>query len=664
MKGAQPKNKAIQGLRAVCVLGVIFYHADFSWTPGGFVGVDAFFVISGFLITQMIVRELVRTESLEFARFYSRRIRRLLPAAVVVTLTTIGVGRHLISPLRLKGLGWDAITTTLYGANYRFYFSQVDYLNLGAKPSLLLHYWSLAVEEQFYLFWPILIFIGYKLYKRVGMYWAMGAALVASFLYSYFLTRTNPTLAFYSIPTRAWEFAVGGIAFVLIDKFVDMPEWLDPIFGWTGITMLIGSIVFLYDREFFPGAIAAIPVLGTAFFLVGSFNGGFRGSLLFSNPLAYGIGEISYSLYLWHWPVYQLEQEVIGKRPAGLSLIIYYAITLAFSLASYILIERPVRNYKRLASRPAYGFVWGGIATCVTVGVAIGLLGLNIHGIRKTEQVPTIATVSGNTTLAGSATYDTAITVDDLKAATFDSSCMKSFANSDTSPCIRGDSAGTKTVAIFGDSHAEEWVPALDAFGRAEHVKIEVFAKAGCPAPELLVTQGPKLEPYPQCDTWRSKIIQEISHEANISLVLLAAVRSYNAGTNQSVTEGYWRAGYEKTLTALGLPPKKILLLGDTPYPGQPVVVDCLTHHLSDPAKCDVAKESAVSLDNRLPILEQVAYKYGVNILDSTGWFCFNSVCPAVIGGKVVYADNSHLTAGMSASLEPLVAKALKPLMG
>ena len=663
LKGAHPKNKAIQGLRAVCVLGVIFYHANFSWSPGGFVGVDAFFVISGFLISQMIIREIVKSETFEFGRFYSRRIRRLLPTAIVVTLTTVGVGRHLISPLRFRELGWDAISTTLYGANYRFYYSQVDYLNLGAKPSLLLHYWSLAVEEQFYLFWPILIFIGYKLYKRLGMYWAMGLTLAASFAYSYLSTKSNPTLAFYSIPTRAWEFGVGGLAFVLINKYQDMPEWLDPIFAWCGAAMLIGSIIFLNDREFFPGSIALLPVLGTAFFLVGSYNGGFRGSLLFGNPLAYGIGEISYSLYLWHWPVYQLEQEVIGRRPTGLFLLLYFGLTLAFSIASYLVIEKPVRNYKRLALRTGYAFFWGGAATGIAVGVSVGLLGLNIHGEPRVNKVPEIATVNLNAALSGAATHDTPINLDLLKSATFDSSCMRTFANNDTSPCLRGDLTAQQVIVLFGDSHAEEWMPALDTLGRSEHLKIEVYAKAGCPAPALLVTQGLKLLPYPQCESWRAAVSQEITHTQGLALVLLAAVRSYNAGTSQSATDQYWKTGYEKTLAALALPPKKIVLLGDSPYPGEPVVVDCLAHHLSQPALCDLTRESAAAVNNRVPILDAVAQESGATVIDPSSWFCLTNICPAVIGGKVVYADNSHLTAEMSSSLAPLLSQALKPLM-
>jgi peptidoglycan/LPS O-acetylase OafA/YrhL len=274
------KNKEIQGLRAIAVIGVVLYHANFAWIPGGFLGVDVFFVISGYLISQMIVKELSTTGSIDLPSFYARRLRRLLPTAILVIITTLAVSRHLVSPIRHRTIGFDAISSIFYGANYRFYYSQIDYLNIGEKPSLFLHFWSLAVEEQFYLFWPLLLLIGWQFFKRFGIFIILVATAAYSFYYSILFTKSNPTFAFYSLPTRAWEFALGAITFLLISKLNRFWKFFRFIFGWTGLAALIYSFLTITDSQEFPGTIALLPTIATALIIAASSKGKFVGSFL------------------------------------------------------------------------------------------------------------------------------------------------------------------------------------------------------------------------------------------------------------------------------------------------------------------------------------------------------------------------------------------------
>lgn len=395
VKGERPKIKAIQGLRAISVLSVIFFDAGFSWLPGGFIGVDIFFVLSGFMVTQMIVAEIHSSERFDFRRFYAKRIRRLVPTSILVVIACISVGRHLLPAERLRGLGWDSITSALYATNYRAYFSGMNYLQPGFSPSILTHYWALAVEGQIFLIWPVLILVGYRLRKSAGITVALTFALIGSFVYDYLTTPSHPALAYFSTFSRAWEFAIGAVTFLYLSHFNNVPERLDPLFAWGGIIVILYCTTYQSVEQYLSNT-APIPellaVFGTVFILIGSYNGRFLFSFLISNPLLYGIGEISYCLYLWHWPIYFLMQRVLDRAPGGVLLFLYFILTFFFSIATFIFVERPIRNYNRLGLKPAYSFVWGGVATAIAIGAAIGLLGWNIHEMHfGSHRSPSIA---------------------------------------------------------------------------------------------------------------------------------------------------------------------------------------------------------------------------------------------------------------------------------
>jgi peptidoglycan/LPS O-acetylase OafA/YrhL len=677
------KNKEIQGLRAIAVIGVVLYHASFKWIPGGFLGVDVFFVISGYLISQMIVKELATTGRISLANFYARRLRRLLPTAILVIITTLAVGRHLVSPIRHKTIAIDAISSIFYGANYRFYFSQIDYLNIGEKPSLFLHFWSLAVEEQFYLFWPLLLLIGWQFFKRFGVFIILVATVAISFYYSLIYTKSNPTFAFYSLPTRAWEFGLGAITFLLLAKLNRFWKFFRFIFGWAGLAGLVYSFITITDSQEFPGAIALIPTIATALIIAASSKGKFFGSFLITNPLFYGVGAVSYSLYLWHWPVYQLMSEVVGTEFNQISLIIYTIILTTITIATYFVIEKPIRNYKRLGRRASYGFIWGGATSLLATFVAISIMGITLPIISspsaqgQSSVITTKPSPTPTPSIEPNANTDiklnfplrttTPITLSVLKDVYFDGKCQSKNEQTQVLKCLYGNPNGLKNIVIFGDSHATQWIPALDAIGLKNNLKITVLTKAGCPAADLYVMYelANKLQKYPECATWRSNALAEINLNVKPDLIIMAATGSYNIGSDAKNNLDYWVAGYQSTISNLQKFSDKIMIINDTPHSGTPTALDCLGKNLNNPNNCDLNYSESVAPFDRKTSLDKIGVQYSIPIVDPIPWLCSNLVCPAVLDGIAVYADSSHMAARMSADLASLLEQPiLKKLNG
>jgi peptidoglycan/LPS O-acetylase OafA/YrhL len=594
------------------------------------------------------------------------------------------VGRHLVSPIRHKTIGLDAISSIFYGANYRFYFSQIDYLNIGEKPSLFLHFWSLAVEEQFYLFWPLLLLIGWQFFKRFGIFIILIATAAYSFYYSILLTKNDPTFAFYSLPTRAWEFALGAITFLLTSNLNRFWKFFRFLFGWTGLAALIYSFITITDSQEFPGTIALIPTIATALIIAASSKGKFFGSFLITNPLFYGVGAVSYSLYLWHWPVYQLMSEIVGTEFNQVSLIIYAIILTTITIATYYVIEKPIRNYKRLGRKASYGFVWGGATSLIATFAAISIMGITLpiisspsaqgqSSVITTEPSPTpIPSIEPNVNTDIKLNFPlrttTPVALSVLKDVYIEGKCQSK--NTDTElkkDCIYGSPTGVKNIIIYGDSHATQWVSALNSIGLKNNFKITVFTKSGCPSANLEVQYetNQKFLKYPQCDTWRKNAISEINSMPSPDLILLGSSSAYNAGKDLKRTEDYWLTGYQSTLTSLEKYLDRIIILNDTPRPGSPTPLDCLGQNLNSPSVCDMNYSQVVAPFDRKPFINQIASKYSIPVIDPVPWLCDNEICPAVLDGIPVYADSSHMTAQMSADLASLLEQPiLKKLNG
>ena len=676
------KNKEIQGLRAIAVLGVVLYHANFKWIPGGFLGVDVFFVISGYLISQLIVKEIASTGKINLANFYARRIRRLLPTALLVIISTVAIGKHFISPLRFRDLGFDALFSIFYSANYRFYLSQIDYLNVGAKPSLFLHFWSLCVEEQFYLFWPILLFIGWQFFKRFGVFLTLLVALVSSFFYSFRITETDPIFAFYSLPSRVWEFALGALTFLVVSKISNIYRFIRFLFGWFGLSALIYSMLIIKDSQPFPGTVALIPTLATAGIIAASSKGKFFGSFVLTNPIFYGIGAVSYSLYLWHWPLFQIMSEVIGPEFNEINLIIYSVILTTLTVSTYFVVEKPIRNYKRLARKASYGFVWGGaisfLAAIIALNSVVNLVSITNPAITsassQTQNNPVQVTPTSlpTQTTTESQIVDTIqnypqatktpIDISVLTKTYFDGECQAKNKDTEAKACVYGNPNGLRNIILFGDSHATQWMPALNQIGLKNDFKITMFTKAGCPASDLYVLYEiaqDKLIKYPECAIWRQNTLAEINRMPEPELIVLAASSKYNDGSDPKRNFDYWVKGYQSTFVSLQKYIDKIIILNDTPHAGFPEPLDCLGKNLTTPSNCDLTYSQVVTPLDRMEALTQISNEYKIPIVDPISWLCNQSICPAVLDGIPAYVDASHLSAQMSEHLAPLLEQSI-----
>ena len=350
-----------------------------------------------------------------------------------------------------------------------------------------------------------------------------------------------------------------------------------------------------------------------------------------------------------------------------------------------------------MAIRAHHSFITGGLISAVGVLTAVSIMGLNLFpsstvnvaaanpaSVNSPPATPTTTTdpnlnflaspsPSADQTLVTAGNFpegtSSPISAAVLAQTSFDGSCELNLPTTAVLVCDRGAITSKHTIAIFGDSHAEQWLPALNEIGLKYNYKISIFSKAGCPAPKLLVQKvtggtANKLLPYPECATWRAAVIAKLQAAPAPDLLLLAAVKRYNDGKDPAATNAYWIAGYEATINALKSHVSNIAIFNDTPYPGTPTVPDCLAHSLSYPATCNIPYDKAVTLDDRLSLLQGVASKNGVHLIDPIPWLCNYSSCPAVIGGTVAYKDESHLAAAMSLQMVPQLETAILPLLG
>ncbi len=365
----------IEGLRGVAVLLVLLFHADLVGVPGGFIGVDVFFVISGFLITGLLLRERERSGRIGFRAFYARRVRRLLPAGLVALTATLVASALVLPPLDQPQSLVDGAAAALSVSNIRFAAASGDYFASVASPSPFLHFWSLSVEEQFYLAWPALLFLAARgRLPRVTLAVVLGVIAVTSLLVNLFLTDVAVNWAFYSLPSRAWQLAIGGLLAVAAQPLTRVPVPILVTGGWLGLVGLILASVVFDGSLAYPGLPALVPTLGAALLVAsGTLRFG-PGALLAVGPLRY-LGRISYSLYLWHWPVLVLPAVALEAAPPLAGRLGLAGLAIILASLSWRLIEEPFRaGFPSLACRPGRTIVAGAVAVTVAVGTAGGLL--------------------------------------------------------------------------------------------------------------------------------------------------------------------------------------------------------------------------------------------------------------------------------------------------
>jgi peptidoglycan/LPS O-acetylase OafA/YrhL len=357
----------VEGLRAVAVGLVVLYHAGLAQISGGYVGVDIFFVISGFVITTTLAKEIDRRGTISIAGFYARRATRLLPAATAVILVTLVASWLWLPPILLGDIADDALASTLYAINYRLAHVGVDYFATDT-PSPLQHFWSLAVEEQFYLVWPLLLIavaalgrrLGRQPRRTVGNAWtvlALVAIIVASFVACVAITRRSLPWAYFGAPTRAWELALGALVAVGAHRLTRVPAPVGAVATWAGMAAIAGSALWFDDATVFPGYAAALPVAGAAFVIAGGCTTPRGGAHVLLRTVPFRlIGKLSYSWYLWHWPVLIIAPSVLHAEPTVWQRLLLAAGSLGLAALCFTVLENPIRTAKVLRA-----VAWKGI---------------------------------------------------------------------------------------------------------------------------------------------------------------------------------------------------------------------------------------------------------------------------------------------------------------
>lgn len=640
-------------MRAVAVLLVVLFHAEIPGFSGGYVGVDVFFVISGFLISTHLLKSLRDQGRIGFGSFYARRARRLLPAAFVVIIATVIAARFLVSPIQFGYVVKDAIAAAFYVPNLWFAYNATDYL-AEQTPSLFLHYWSLGVEEQFYLVWPLLLAILFRFFKaRWTLAIAMSAIVVVSVAVCQYSTTYAQPDAFFLLPARAWEFGLGAlVALAMLDGRKPFPPRVAAALGWVGLVAIIGAGVVFTTKTVYPGSAVAIPVLGAALLIAAGTAPGGPAALLSVRPATW-IGDISYSLYLVHWPVLMLpvaagaymEHLPIWARSA----LALACVPLAWLLYTYV--EIPGQRVGWLtAARPrrTFGVAAGAMATVVVTAVVAGVIVQpRLDSGRSADPMVLSAAPTGTAFVPTNLT-PTLAEADDDRPDVYTNGCHRNLTQTETADCTIGSDPNAPRVVLFGDSHAAQWYPALQPLAERGVVRLESHTKSSCPAappPDIASTS---------CLPWVKAVAHQLAADPP-ALVVLGNFGKLYLDRDEDNRAQRWREALTAAITRLPAQ-SEIVLLADTPSTGTTPSI-CLARFLDDATHC--ALDRGQALDAELRAVERaVAEEHdNVSYVDFTELFCNATTCPSIVGDTLVYRDGSHITTQMSRALSgPLTA--------
>ncbi|MDV7356055.1 acyltransferase family protein [Rhodococcus oxybenzonivorans] len=686
----------IEGLRAVAVLAVVLFHAGVPGLDGGFVGVDVFFVVSGFLITGLLWRDVTATGNVRLARFYAARARRLLPAGVTVLVVTAVGAAMLLPPLQARAVLGDGIASALYVGNYRLALQGTDYLSADTPPSPFQHYWSLGVEEQFYLLWPALIIGTVWLVRRARRradgetapsVWPFlfGLTLVTavSFAISMAWTSTLPPWAYFSLPSRAWELAAGGLVALSVPLWRRLPALPAAVAGWAGLVLILLGCFALDETTPYPGTAALLPVLGTVLVIGAGCAeprlGAGRGLSL--APMR-AIGRVSYSWYLWHWPVLLLLPPLLGHSLSLFDRLAAVALSGGLAVLTLRLIENPARFAAPLRRSDTRSLALGGAVTVLAVCAALVLLilrpmpvgqgaaaeALTVTAPEVTE-VPTVdphdAAVQQVTAQVAAAVAHSA----ELRAvpsnltppladapadkpAVFNNGCVRSWLEVGLEDCVSGDPASTTTVALVGDSHAAMWHPAFEPIAEQRHWRLTTMGKVTCPLMELPITSPYLGRAYSECEQWRGEVTARLQAERP-QLIVVSMSRRYGGDFGFTTYDPAWIDGVTRMVAQLRSTGAAVLVLGPIPDP-RSTVPTCLSGHLDDATACSPPHGAAV---NSAGIAAEAAATAagGGQYADLTSLFCTPDRCPVIVGNDLVYRDDNHLTLGHAQNLAPVV---------
>ncbi|MFZ9218446.1 MAG: acyltransferase family protein [Candidatus Limnocylindrus sp.] len=634
----------IEGLRGVAILLVLLFHAGLPWTPGGFVGVDVFFVISGFLITGKLWRESQQPGGLNIARFYAWRIRRLLPAALVAVAVISLVGLIVAAPLDRSELAADGAASALSIANMRF-IGSVDYFAATSSPSPFLHFWSLSVEEQFYLVWPALIvFLSWRGGSARRLFAVLLLGVVASFALSLWLTDASPSRAFYLLPTRVWQLGVGGL--LALAGVMGTSRRAGAI-AWAGLAVVALAGVVLSAETPYPGLAALLPTAGAVALLYGGAAPSGPVRLLTAAPLRL-LGKISYSLYLWHWPLLVLPLLFLERALTGVEIVVAVAAAIGISWVSWRFVEQPFRYSDRSRRATSWSAIRAGVAGILSValftqGLAAALPS-TVVAVQPTPSPSGSPTASdGPIALPQDLAPSLASARDDEERLRGDG-CLAFERVTAPPECVYGVKGSTVTIALVGDSHASHWFPAIEAIALERGWRLLTFVKVSCSFTTLPQRNLALKRAYRECTTFNEATVARLS-EIKPALTIIVNRRTFRP-IAEGVTPTIAGAALGKMVARL---PGTTAILVDTPDPGRDVPA-CLSKHPSDIRACLFTQDDA---DNReIGVAERVAAEAsGATLIDLTSEICAAWPCSPIAKNVLIYRDEDHMTETFSRTL-------------
>lgn len=687
----------IQGLRAVAVGVVLLYHANWSFFSGGFVGVDIFFVISGFLITGILLREAQATGRIRLADFYAKRARRILPAATVALIATLVLTVVFLPQIRWESIGIEAIASATYLVNWVF-AANTDYLNAEVAASPLQHFWTLAVEEQFYIVWPLLLvgvlaLLHFRARKQVvagDRPRTTGAArvgvlmiLVPSLVWSIYYTGADPGAAYFVTTTRLWELAIGAALAVFAPQVARIPHWLGHILGWAGLAAIAIATLLFSSSTPFPGYAALVPTLGAAAIIAAGMNGRAdtgAGYLLTLKPMRW-IGDISYSLYLWHWPLIVVGTYLLGgdlRLRYGL-LIVAFAVLPAW--LSYRFVEKPFLNWRWVKHSAQRSLAAGASLMAVTVVCA------SIVYVAPSTMNPEYSIGAGEKIGAEALTDDfadddlatftdagkpvdrveggftpSAINARDDNTVVYGLGCNRSSrsATPKIEGCIFGDPEGDVSVVLIGDSHAANWAPPYIALAEEYGWKLRITSKASCGFSSVSQADRDGNE-YTSCNKWSSTSFDQILQESP-DLVVTA-----NRGTRAAWQDGtalsreevrlLYADGLHDNLQQLNDAGIPTLVMNTTPRMDSDVP-ECMSANPDNLTACATPRDEAFGKGSSY-VKYTVDGLSDADVIDMSNWACPDAhACAAVVGHVVVWRDAHHFTETYAKTLaQPLEAQ-------
>lgn len=639
----------IEGLRAIAILLVVACHAKVPGLAGGFVGVDVFYVLSGYLITGLLVQEIRTTGELRFAKFYVRRLRRLLPALLLMLAAACVMGRLLLAPSGQPDQASAAASAAVWLSNFHFAFSNMGYFAPGPETNLFLHTWSLGVEEQFYLVWPFLMVIAMGAWEGAKrppdprrLKWLFAAIFAISFGLSLYWTQHSPHLAFYMMPSRAWQFALGALVFLLVgspgwqpDASVPGQRWL-PLVGWIGLAAMLLAAFTINGNMPYPGLRALLPTSGAALLLAAGGRGENKGAgrILSLRPMQ-AIGRVSYSWYLWHWPVLLLGAVLLDIRN-GWTRLALVVLSFLLATASHRFFETPIRRNRKLLAKPRLA-----VFVALAIMLLAGSFALRWHAdalarMRTPEQLRYEA-----------AHYDS--------PAIYSMDCDDWYHSAVVRICAFGSPTAAHTAVAIGDSVALQWFPAYARIFDKHGWRLLVMTKSSCPMVDEPLFYPRIGREYTECSQWRTSALHDIAAIKPDVVVLGSTLYGFK--------QAQWITGTRRVLAKIAPSTRQIYVMRATPrlpFDGPSCMAPRSTLYrvLAGSSRCTAPAYNPYDARVFGWLREAIAPYKNVHAIDMTNSVCPKGICHAELDDRIVFRDGEHMTATFAASLAPALAKA------